>query len=243
MSIIKLDAIDSTNDFLKELARNQSLENFTVVVAKAQHKGRGQMGTQWVSESGKNLIMSVLLKDIPLKIDDVFVLNALVSVAVIEAIGSLDIPSLSVKWPNDIMSESKKIAGILVENSLKTDTTITSIIGLGLNVNQLDFNQLPNASSLRIQTEKEFSIDDILVRVLNQIKLLYPLIVECKYDDLWERYHHHLFRKGIPTVFEDVGKRRFMGIIERVNPQGKLEVRLENDAIASYFLKEIQMIY
>jgi BirA family transcriptional regulator, biotin operon repressor / biotin---[acetyl-CoA-carboxylase] ligase len=243
MSIIKLDAIDSTNDFLKELARNQSLENFTAVVALAQHRGRGQMGTQWVSEPDKNLIMSVLLKDIPLKIDDVFVLNALVSVAVIEAIRSLEIPNLSVKWPNDIMSESKKIGGILVENSLKTDTTITSIIGLGLNVNQLEFHQLPNASSLRIQSGKEFEIDDVMLRVLDQIKILYPLIVEGKYDDLWERYHNHLFRKDIPTVFEDVSKKRFMGIIECVNPQGKLEVRLENDAIASYFLKEIQMIY
>lgn len=243
MSIIKLDAIDSTNDFLKELARNQSLENFTAVVARAQHRGRGQMGTQWVSEPDKNLIMSVLLKDIPLKIEDVFVLNALVSVAVIEAIRSLGIPNLSVKWPNDIMSESKKIGGILVENSLKTDTTITSVIGLGLNVNQLQFNQLPHASSLRIQSGKEFEIDDLMLRVLDQIKILYPLIVEGKYDALWECYHNHLFRKDIPTVFEDVSKKRFMGIIERVNPQGKLEVRLENDDIASYFLKEIQMFY
>jgi len=243
MSIIKLDAIDSTNDFLKELARNQSLENFTAVVTRAQHRGRGQMGTQWVSEPDKNLIMSVLLKDFPLKIEDVFVLNALVSVAVIEAIHSLEIPNLSVKWPNDIMSESKKIGGILVENSLKTDTTITSVIGLGLNVNQLQFHQLPHASSLRIQSGKEFEIDDVMLQVLGQIKLLYRLILEGMYDDLWERYHNHLFRKGIPSVFEDVSKKRFMGIIERVNPQGKLEVRLENDTLASYFLKEIQMIY
>ncbi len=243
MSIIKLDAIDSTNDFLKELAKNQTMESFTTVVARAQNNGRGQMGTTWVSEPDKNLIMSILLKDIPLKIENVFVLNALVSVAIVEAIGPLKIPNLSVKWPNDIMSESKKIGGILVENSLKTDTTITSVIGLGLNVNQLDFTQLPNASSLMIQSGAEFKVDELMMRVLDQMKLLYPLVVEAKYHELWEHYHHHLFRKDIPTVFEDTSKKRFMGIIERVNPQGKLEVRLENDVIASYFLKEIQMIY
>ena len=161
----------------------------------------------------------------------------------LEAIGPLKIPNLSVKWPNDIMSESKKIGGILVENSLKTDTTITSVIGLGLNVNQLDFTQLPNASSLMIQSGAEFKVDELMMRVLDQMKLLYPLVVEAKYHELWEHYHHHLFWNDIPTVFEDTSKKRFLGIIERVNPQGKLEVRLENDVIASYFLKEIQMIY
>jgi len=243
MSIIKLDAIDSTNDFLKELVKNQFLENFAVVITRAQHRGRGQMGTQWVSDPDKNLIMSVLLKDIPLKIENIFVLNALISVAVIEAIAPFSIPNVSVKWPNDIMSETKKIGGILVENALKTDTTITSVIGLGLNVNQQQFDFLPSASSFYIQTGNDFLIDEVLESVLHQIKQLYSLILENKYDELWKKYHNYLFRKSIPTVFEDANGIRFMGIIERVTPNGKLEVKLENDTLASYFLKEIKMIY
>ena len=86
MKLIKLDAIDSTNEFLKGLANKQELENFTVVTAENQTKGKGQMGAVWPSEAGKNLIMSVLVKDFLSDIEQVYNLNIAVSLAVIEAL-------------------------------------------------------------------------------------------------------------------------------------------------------------
>lgn len=243
MSIIKLNAIDSTNDFLKEMVRNQSVENFTTVVANSQLKGRGQMGTKWQSEEGKNLVMSTLIKDLELFIDDVFVLNCMISVAVVEALKEVNIPKLSIKWPNDIMSDTKKIAGILIENSIKPDSTFASVVGLGLNVNQEQFIDLPNASSLKLQTGREFDLDDILQKILYQFNYYFQFIVEKKQEILWQMYHDYLFKRQIPVVFQDVNENQFMGIISKVNQRGMLEVLLEDDSIQLFTIKEIKMIY
>jgi len=243
MSIIKLNAIDSTNDFLKDLMRNQSVENFTTVVANSQTKGRGQMGTQWQSEEGNNLIMSCLVKDLSICIEDVFVLNCLVSVAIVKALNELEVPKLSIKWPNDIMSDTKKIAGILIENAIKPDSTFMSVVGIGLNVNQKHFIELPNASSMSIQTEREFDLDSVLEKVLSQLNYYYNIAKEREVDQLWDLYQQYLFKKKVPAVFEDARGKRFMGIINQVNRQGKLEVQLEDDSIQQYTIKEIKMIY
>lgn len=243
MSIIKLNAIDSTNDFLKELSKNQSLENFTTVVAKSQTRGRGQMGTQWQSEYGNNLIMSVLVKGLELDVEAIFVINCMVSVSIIEALKQFEVPNLSIKWPNDIMSDTKKIAGILIENSIRPDSTFSSVVGIGLNVNQKQFVGLPNASSMVLQAEKEFDLDDILNKVLFQLNIYYDFVTNGKVNELWDLYHHYLFKKEVPVVFEDSEEKRFMGIINKVNRQGKLEVLLENDSIQSYTIKEIKMMY
>ena len=120
MQLIKLDAIDSTNEFLKGLSSNQLLENFTVVTAENQTKGKGQMGAIWNSEPSKNLIMSVLVTDFVTDINQIFDINIVVSVSIIQVLQDLNIPELSIKWPNDIMSYNKKIGGILIENSIKS---------------------------------------------------------------------------------------------------------------------------
>jgi BirA family transcriptional regulator, biotin operon repressor / biotin---[acetyl-CoA-carboxylase] ligase len=243
MSIIKLDAIDSTNNFLKELSRNQPLDNFTVVVANSQLNGRGQMGAIWESEDGKNLTMSVLIKNIDVVVDDIFALNAMISTAIIKGIEVFEIPKLSIKWPNDIMSEDKKIAGILIENALKTDNTISTVIGIGLNVNQKQFQNLPNASSLFIQTGREFSIDFLLNEIINSIKKYYQFILEKDYQSLWDIYHQNLFKKETIMLFEDSDNNRFTGKIKSVNRQGKLEIMIEDNSVKEYSIKEVKMIY
>ena len=243
MPIIKLDAIDSTNDFLKNLIKNQAVENFTVVVTNSQTNGRGQMGTKWNSDNGKNLIMSILIKDLNLQVETVFVLNAMISVAIIEALSPFRIPNLSVKWPNDIMSDNKKIAGILIENSIKTDNSILSVIGIGLNVNQSRFDNLPFASSLFLQTGDMFSIDEILDAIISETQYFCQFVTEEKHDELWQLYHDYLFKKSIPMTFEDSSGTRFMGIIELVSRQGNLQIKLEDDAIQLYSIKEIKMLY
>ncbi|MDG2433324.1 biotin--[acetyl-CoA-carboxylase] ligase, partial [Flavobacterium sp.] len=109
MKLIKLDAIDSTNEFMKELSKSQQLENFTVVTAENQTKGKGQMGSIWDSETGKNLTMSVFVKETILDINHIFTLNIAVALAIYTALETVNIPALSIKWPNDIMSYNFKI--------------------------------------------------------------------------------------------------------------------------------------
>lgn len=243
MKIIKLSAIDSTNDFLKNLARKEAVENYTTVVTQIQTKGKGQMGSTWDSESGKNLIMSVLIKDLLLNAEAIFHLNVAVSLAVIQVLEELKIPKISIKWPNDIMSENKKIAGILIENSFKSDNRIESIVGIGLNVNQNNFSNLPKASSLAVITNAEFDLNMLLDKVLFQIKRNCALISTGQISFLWANYHDNLFKKGIPMAFEDLDGNQFMGIIQEVTSDGNLKLLLEDDSVKFYGVKQIQMLY
>lgn len=242
MKVIKLDAIDSTNDFLKSLSAKQNVENFTVVTAKTQTKGKGQMGSEWVTESGKNLIMSILVKDFLLETKAIFNLNIAVSMAVINALEEFKIPNLSIKWPNDILSDTKKIGGILIENSLKSDSSIISIVGLGLNVNQTNFENLPKASSLAIVCNAKFDKEILLFKIIENLEQNIILWNQ-KSVMLWNEYAEKLFKKGIPMPFQDVNQIHFMGIIQGIAANGKLLVLLEDDTVKEYDIKEIQMLY
>lgn len=243
MNIIKLDAIDSTNDFLKELSRKQLVNNFTVVTAIHQTKGKGQMGSVWQSEIGKNLTMSILVKEVLSSITEIYNLNIAISLGVFQALDELKIPKLSIKWPNDIMSDTKKIGGILIENGIKTDNRIESVVGIGLNVNQKDFVGLPNASSLAVVSNSEFDLDDLVVKIHFQIKKNCALLISDQSEVLWKKFHDVLFRNGVPMPFEDDKKNRFMGIIQNVSSEGKLVVLLEDDSLKTFGIKEITMLY
>ncbi|TDD95246.1 biotin--[acetyl-CoA-carboxylase] ligase [Flavobacterium cellulosilyticum] len=242
MKLIKLDAIDSTNDFLKGLSNNQSIENFTVVTAESQTKGKGQMGSVWVSEKGKNLTMSVLVNDYLSDISAVFDINIAVSISIIQVLKDLHIPKLSIKWPNDIMSYNKKIGGILIENSIKSNGTIHSIVGIGLNINQTDFTNLPKASSLAKICSTTFDKEKILLMIVEKLKQNIQFW-NVNAISMWAKYSDNLFKKGIPMTFLDKNEKYFMGIIQGVSTIGKLEVLLENDSVSDFDIKEIQMLY
>ncbi len=239
MQLIKLDAIDSTNDFLKNLSRSQPVDNFTVVSAENQTEGKGQMGAKWNSEIGKNLIMSVFVKDVLAGHQDVFALNITVALSVVEALQKHAIPNVSIKWPNDIMSGQRKIGGILIENAFK-DSGIESVIGLGLNVNQTHFEDLPQASSLALVADRTFDKDLLLVQIAETIESRCGSIDSGK---LWNEYHGLLFKKGVPMAFETENHQRFMGIIDGVEPDGKLRILHQDDTVQTFGVKEIKMLY
>jgi len=111
MNIIKLNATDSTNSFLRRMGQSLPLDDFTVVVAKYQSNGRGQMGTQWSSESGKNLMFSVYRKITDLRIDNSFYISMVAALSVYDAVMQLGLIQVKLKWPNDILADQKKIAG------------------------------------------------------------------------------------------------------------------------------------
>jgi BirA family transcriptional regulator, biotin operon repressor / biotin---[acetyl-CoA-carboxylase] ligase len=241
MRLIKLDAIDSTNDFLKGLSGTENIENFTVVTAENQTKGKGQRGAAWNSEIGKNLIMSVLIKDFG-SAETIFNLNIAISIAVIRTLKSFDIPHLSVKWPNDILSGNKKVGGILIENTIKSDRQIVSIAGLGLNINQANFENLPNATSLSLLCNMEFDKDKLLNSIIENLQNnIYDWGILA--DLLWSEYKSNLFKKDIPMPFLNPEGQKFMGVIVDVSPQGKLQVLMEDGTVAEFGIREIQMLY
>ncbi|MFA9191288.1 biotin--[acetyl-CoA-carboxylase] ligase [Flavobacterium sp. FZUC8N2.13] len=242
MKLIKLDAIDSTNDFLKGLSNTQELENYTVVTAENQTKGKGQMGAVWDSEKSKNLIMSVFVKDLLVGVDEIYQLNVATALAVIQVLKTFDIQNLSIKWPNDIMSANFKLAGILIENNFKSDRTITTIIGIGLNVNQTNFDNLPKASSMAVVANSNFDKDQLVFLIVERLKVNFELLASNS-QILWDNYMEFLFKKEVPMPFSINNGKPFMGIIKGVSNNGKLILLLENDTVVQYGLKEILMLY
>ncbi len=242
MDIIKLSAINSTNDYLKELIAKQVVTNYTVVTTKSQVNGKGQMGSVWISESGKNLTFSVLIKDLIVDVKQLYTLNIVVSLAIISVLEKYKIPSVTIKWPNDIMSGNHKIGGILIENSFKSDGEVFSIVGIGLNINQINFENLPNASSLKYKTGVDYDLDELLEEFYISIRK-YVLKISSQTDSIWNLYHQKLFKLGTPMAFENKKEEKFMGIIQHVSPEGLLNVLLENDSIVQFGIKEIRMLY
>ena len=242
MHIIKLSATDSTNDYLKQLHKEKSLDNYTVVTTLSQTNGKGQMGTHWASQAGKNLTFSVLLKNISTSQNSIFDFNVAVAVSIVQVLQALELPNLNIKWPNDILSENKKIGGILIENSVKADGTIDSIIGIGLNVNQDDFSGLPMASSLKNITQKTFDLDELLLQLVHQLETNLNQISSHK-ETYWKIYTDYLFKINVPMAFEDQHQNRFMGIITGVTAEGKLSVMLEDDSTQYFGLKEVRLLY
>ena len=243
MKLIKLNATDSTNDFLKQLATSQTLENYTVVSTANQVKGRGQMGSSWTSESGKNLTFSIFLAKALQDIESIYNLNIAVSISILEVLKKVNIPELKIKWPNDIMSANKKVGGILIENAIKHSDQIQSIIGIGLNVNQQNYDGLPQASSLCLSTGRFFDCEELLTKIVSQLKLNVGLINENQGAILWEKYHEFLYKRNIPSAFENVKGEKFMGIITQVISNGQLEVKMEDDSLQYFKIKELKMLH
>lgn len=239
--IIKLDATDSTNLYLKNLLSLTSLKDYTVVVTTNQRKGRGQMGTVWESEAGKNLTFSVLKCFESFEAERQFQINMAVSLGLYTALTELNIPSISVKWPNDIMSGSKKICGILIENILSGSGITKSIIGIGLNVNQNSFGKLSNASSFAMATGRTFDLDFVLQSVLNKLRTFLDPLETSKALSLKNNYESLLFRKDVVSTFKRKDETLFSGIIRGIAPSGQLMLEQEDTTLSFYSLKEVSL--
>lgn len=243
MKIIKLDAIDSTNTFLRQLSSAESLEDFTIVVAASQTAGRGQMGTVWNSEKGKNLTFSVFKKISCLDTDEGFYISMATSLAIYNALSYFQIPKLAIKWPNDILSESQKICGILIESVIQNSKMTAAIIGIGLNVNQTTFGTNLQASSMKKITGIHFDIDEVLSQLTKQLQKYSVLITNRQFDVLKAEYESLLFRKNKPSTFKNTNGELFMGFIQGVAADGKLNVLLEDEILKAFDLKEIKLLY
>ncbi|MBV7270024.1 biotin--[acetyl-CoA-carboxylase] ligase [Winogradskyella luteola] len=243
MYIIKLDAIDSTNTYLKGMASINLPKDYTVVVAEQQTKGRGQMGTQWQTEVGKNLTASVFKHFYNFKVENQFYISMVVSLAVCKALEGFRIPKLRIKWPNDILSAEKKICGVLIENVIKNNKFQGSIIGFGLNVNQKFFDALPKASSMSLLTGIVFDKDEVLSKILKQLQVYFKLLENQKFDVLKTEYEASLFRRDKPSTFKMSNNEILLGIIQGVTETGKLKVWTEDEIIKIFDLKEATLLY
>ena len=213
------------------------------MIAKKQTSGRGQMDASWEVEAGKSLTFSVFCKFSDLRIADYKYLNYCVSLSVYEAIKYLKLPRLAIKWPNDIMSANKKIAGILIENTLNFNKINSSIIGIGINVNQNSFsNELPNASSIKIILNKETDLKFLMNKFLRSLKEKTDVLKRKEYSFLEKEYLSVLYKKNVPSMFKNNQNILFMGKIIGIADNGNIRIELDNETIEDFGLKEISFI-
>lgn len=229
----------STNSLLMDLAQKTLQPEGTLVIAHQQSNGRGQRGNSWEAEPGKNLTMSLLLKPSFLAAKDQFALTIVVSLALTDyLIENLNL-NASIKWPNDLMIDTKKVGGILIENSLTGEFISQSVVGIGLNVNQQKF-AVDTATSLALHTEREFELATELDLILSHLESRYLQLREGKISLLKQSYLQRLFWINEKRTFK-TNEREFSGEIKGVDAAGRLAV--DTHTGTSYFvIKEISFL-
>ena len=243
MKILKFDVLASTNLYLKSLVKNTTVEDFTIINSVHQTHGKGQRGTNWTTQPGKNLTFSVYKNHQNLAIEQQFVLNKAVSLAIYQVLCDLNIPNLKIKWPNDIVSANQKIGGILIENTIQSKYITSSIIGIGLNVNQTSFDNLPQASSLKNITGKTYNLDQVLHSIIKELEVLLKYLEEGRFGVLHQKYLKALYRLGLVSTFQNINKHYFMGQIKTVDEQGLLVIALDSGKLKTFDLKQIKLMH
>jgi len=243
MDIVKLNAISSTNVILKDYIKEKKAKHGTVITAEYQTEGRGQMHTHWESEPSRNLLFSMFLVFDRFLIKDQFYLTCAVSLGIYQFLSDYNIEDLSVKWPNDIMAGDRKIAGILIENTLVQEHIKNAIIGVGLNVNQLSFSGfVPNAVSMKNLLNTEFDRDILLKELIGSIHSYLDKLTAGEYSYLKHTYEKVMYKKGKTIPFENLQNEVFNAKILGVSKQGKLLLEEEGNHLKLYDFKEVKFL-
>jgi BirA family biotin operon repressor/biotin-[acetyl-CoA-carboxylase] ligase len=235
---IVLKQVGSTNSYALELKSKAIFKEGLVVTADFQTEGKGQRGKEWESNRGENLLLSVVIES-NISIDNQFDLNILSSLAVMDCLKSYDIDS-QIKWPNDILVNKCKIAGILLQNLISKNRITHTVIGIGLNINQIEFTNFhPSATSVHKELGVTINISDVKYSLLNALQLRlenYRLN-----SDLKQEYLSNLFQKDKVVTFES-NNQNFIGIIRGVTKSGLLQIETEN-CLKEFNLQEVKMLF
>lgn len=241
MLLIKLDATDSTNAYLKDLLVSQNPPDGTVVQTNWQKKGRGQHGRQWLSEPGKNLTISVLKRFEQLKVADQFVLSIITSLAVADVLIKHGVPNVQVKWPNDILSGKQKLCGILVENIVKGTSLKAAVLGIGLNVNQDQFPYGLNATSIKLMTGKELPLDTVLNDLIGAMELRFDQYLFKPVESAIQAYEELLFGRHQKVELTTPEGTSLFATIQGIDARGRLRVKRMDGKVAVYGFNEIRI--
>lgn len=243
-NILLVERTGSTNTYaLNLLSNSKPLPEGTVIMAENQSSGRGQQGKFWESEPGKNLTISFILYPSFIDISRQFYLSKIISLAITDLLSDLvpDPKRLKIKWPNDIYYHKDKLGGILIENVLMGSSLKTSVVGIGLNVNQEEFSAgVPNPVSLKNITGESYPLNDLLRNLSEKIEIRYKQLQAFKFALIDEQYLAGLFRLEEYASYR-TSKGVVQGTITGVSSNGKIQLLL-NQSAEEFDLNEIQFV-
>lgn len=219
---ISLASVDSTNTFAKELLAKERLPEGTVISAASQLKGRGQAGNIWAAESGKNLTVSYILYPNFLEATQQFYLSMAISLAVKDCCEEQTGGEFCIKWPNDIYYGDRKVAGVLIENTVSSSVIASAVVGIGINVNQEEFDEsLPNPVALTEISKLDFDLNKLRDSLSGYIEKYYLQLRQKHYNFLDKAYTVSLYRYQQTHEFKK-GNTVIKGEINGVTKEGKL---------------------
>jgi len=229
---------NSTNNLLQDLLKKLELNEGFVVYTDFQTTGKGQKGNSWESENSKNLLFSILLRPHHILIENQFIISQIVSNSIRNILSEL-CDGIKIKWPNDIYWNDKKIAGILIENSLRGNLINTSVIGIGLNVNQKEFiSDAQNPVSLRQINNRQYPRKVIMEKICTNILENYK---ELNYEEIRKYYFNNLYRNNKYYPFKAEND-EFLAVIKDVMPDGKIKMETEVGIEKSFYFKQVEFI-
>jgi BirA family biotin operon repressor/biotin-[acetyl-CoA-carboxylase] ligase len=238
-SLVFMPECHSTNDEASRLVQSSNTLEGTVVITNNQTGGRGQRGNTWVSESGKNLTFSVLIKPSFLLVKDQFFLNIAFSLGLFDYLRAVLGAEVKIKWPNDILVNGRKICGILIENHIQAQHIQHSIVGIGLNVNQNKF-EVSTATSMSMEKGDAFILEEELPKLLLFLEKRFLQLRSQDFKQLTADYLACLYWIGEKHFFKNKSE-TFEGTISGIDSVGKLKV--ESEAGTKFFdIKEIEFL-
>ena len=235
-----LPSCHSTNEIAQNLLPTGVKEG-TVVITDEQTAGKGQAGNTWVSAPGQNLTFSLILQPTFLRPNEQFLITIAVSLGIRDSLEDVLPGAVKVKWPNDIYFNNRKIAGILTENVLRGNTFASAVVGIGLNVNQEEFPAGFRATSIKQATGADFSLNEMLNRLLENISASYARLQQGEQPALTESYHQSLLGLGQERQFA-TGAEEFTGIIRGTDAFGRLQIDRDGE-ILLFQHKEVAMLF
>ncbi len=234
MRLFPLILVDSTNTYAHQLI-SEGLSEDALVYCNAQTEGRGQRGNAWVSQAGDGIYCSFVVFHKNAFVRDQFLFNMLIAVAVRSYLDSKGIQNVKIKWPNDLLVNQKKIAGLLIENSLKGDRISVSIVGIGLNLNQLwqDDNFETPSSSLKMITGEDYHYETEVLNLSEHIKKHLDYFKAGHYELISKMYHQHLYQNREQAEFL-IDEKIVTAQLEGVNSDGSASVFYDGESRKVY---------
>jgi BirA family biotin operon repressor/biotin-[acetyl-CoA-carboxylase] ligase len=236
-----LDETDSTNaEAMRLLKQGKPTEGYCVA-ARFQREGRGQRSNVWISRPGENILASFILYPRSSMAQHPFLLSKTIALAVQRTIATFATGNVQIKWPNDILIDGLKVAGILIENQWAGSTWQAAVAGIGINVNQIEF-ALEKATSLASHTKQALTVDRVLSELQKGLSQEYSRLCKCEEASINKDYHQQLI--GINEYYTyQTTSGQVKAKILRVADNGRLELISENGDMNSYDLSEARLIY
>lgn len=239
---LDFDTLPSTNTFAAELLSEQKTPEGTIIVAKHQSAGRGQLSKSWESEKGKNITISIILYPTFLSPSEHTLLNQTIALGVHDFIFSFVKKNISIKWPNDIMAGENKIAGLLLQNSLQGEQIQHSVAGIGININQTVFHSAERPTSAALETGQFFNVEELIPRLCHFLEARYTRLRDRHYAQINADYHNLLYRRGEWKQYcATVDGQNFTAKLLGITTEGKLKLETA-EGVLHYNLHEIRFI-